>query len=465
MTAYSIVGLGKLGASMAAAIASRGHRVIGVDINPEAVELVSAGHAPVEETALEETIGAHRERIAATTDCTEAIHNTEATFVVTPTPSQPSGSFDIGYTREAFADIGLALRDKKGYHLVVLTSTVLPGATRYGLIPVLESNSGKRAGVDFGVCYSPEFIALGSVIHDFLHPDFTLIGELDQRSGSMLEAIYSHVLVNGAQAVRMSIENAELAKVAVNTFVTTKIAFANMVAEICDRIPGGDVDDVTRALGMDTRIGPRYLTGALGYGGPCFPRDNQALSYIARALGADAPIADATDRTNRVLPRSLAQRALEGIEYGAQVAVLGLAYKPSSHVVEESQGLALANAMAAAGARVRAYDPLAIGTARVWADPRIELVDSAAACLRGARVVLITNPDPEFKNLDLAAFAAAARPVRVVDYWRLLPVLGTDCTIDYVGYGRSRDVSYSRSRDEFTGDRLSDIWFKPSATP
>ncbi len=454
MGAYSIVGLGKLGASMAAAMASRGHRVIGVDVNPQSVEAVNAGRAPVEETALEETISANRERISATMDCAEAVLNTEATFVVTPTPSEPSGSFDVTYARAAFAEIGRALRDKIDYHLVVLTSTVLPGATRYGLITVLENNSGKRAGIDFGVCYSPEFIALGSVIHDFLNPDFTLIGELDQRSGDMLAAIYSDVLSNGAPAARLSIENAELAKVAVNTFVTTKIAFANMLAEICDRIPGGDVDEVTRALGMDARIGSRYLTGALGYGGPCFPRDNQALSFIARALGADAPIADATDRTNRRVPGLLAQRALDGIEDGAQVAVLGLAYKPASHVVEESQGLALANAMAAAGAKVRAYDPLAGSTARGGADPRVELVDSVAACLQGARVVLITNPDPEFKELDSAAFAAASRPVRVVDYWRLLPALGTDSAIDYVGYGRSCDESL--------GDRLSDIWFTPS---
>ncbi len=454
MGSYSIVGLGKLGASMAAAIASRGHRVIGVDVIPAAVEAVNAGHAPVQETALEETIAAHRERISATLDYAEAVHQSEATFVVIPTPSAPDGSFDIKYAREAFAGIGRALRDKSGYHLVVMTSTVLPGATRYGLIPLLEEHSGKRAGVDFGVCYSPEFIALGSVIRDFLHPDFTLIGEYDERSGDALEAAYAGILANQAPAARMSIENAELAKVAVNTYVTTKITFANMLAEICDRLPGGDVDAVTRALGMDSRIGARYLTGALGYGGPCFPRDNQALSFIARAVGSDAPIADATDRTNRSLPAALAQRALDGIEDGARVAVLGLSYKPASHVVEESQGLALANAMAAAGAQVRAFDPLANGTARGAADARVELVDSVEACLQGARVVLITNPDPAFRGLDAAAFAAAARPVRVVDYWRLLPALSGEPGIEYVGYGRARDES--------AGERLADLWAAPA---
>lgn len=435
MGSFSVIGLGKLGASMAAAIASRGHQVIGVDVVPGTVDAINAGRAPVEETGLDEMIAANRGMISATMNCAEAVHHSDATFVVTPTPSAPNGSFDITHSGEAFVGIGRALREKDTYHLVVMTSTVLPGATRFGLIPLLEQASGKRAGVDFGVCYSPEFIALGSVIRDFLNPDFTLIGELDQRSGDTLDAIYASVLSNGAPSARMSIENAELTKVAVNTFVTTKITFANMLAELCERLPGGDVDAVTNALGMDSRIGARYLTGALGYGGPCFPRDNKALSYFARAVGSEAPIADATDRANRNLPGMLAGRALNGIENGARVAVLGLSYKPASHVVEESQGLALANAMAAAGARVRAYDPLAhlgLGSAL---DPRVESVESIAECLRGAQVVLIANPDPLFRDLDPGAFAATERPVRVVDYWRLVPALASDPAIEYMPYG------------------------------
>jgi len=455
MGSYSIVGLGKLGAGMAAAIASRGHRVIGVDVVPAAIDAVNAGRAPVQETDLEETIAAHRDRISATLDMTAAVHASDATFVVIPTPSAPDGSFDIRYAREAFSAIGAALRTKDGYHLVVLTSTVLPGATRYGLIPLLEEASGKRAGADFGICYGPEFIALGSVIRDFLNPDFTLIGELDQRSGDTLEAIYGQVLINGAPAVRLTIENAELAKIAVNTYVTTKITFANMLAEICDRLPGGDVDAVTRALGMDSRIGRRYLTGALGYGGPCFPRDNQALSFIARAVGVDAPIADTTDRANRSLPPTLARRALAGIEAGARVAVLGLSYKPASHVVEESQGVALANEIAGAGARVRAYDPLANRTATDAVARGVEIADSLEACLADARVVLITNPDPAFRALDASAFATAARPVRVVDYWRMLPALEGTPGIEYVGYGRGRDPG--------ADDVLAGLWARREA--
>jgi len=223
MTTCSVIGLGKLGASMMAAIANRGFRVIGVDVNPRSVELVNAGHAPVWETNLEETIAANKERLRATLDHREAILGSDLTFVVVPTPSDNRGAFSLQYAAWAFREIGRALKEKEGYHLVVLTSTVLPGSTRYGLLPILEQESGKTCGRDFGLCYNPEFIALGSVIHDFLNPDFVLIGEFDERSGSMLEAFYAQILENQAPCARMSIENAELTKIAVNTYVTTKI--------------------------------------------------------------------------------------------------------------------------------------------------------------------------------------------------------------------------------------------------
>ncbi|MFN3329538.1 MAG: nucleotide sugar dehydrogenase, partial [Pyrinomonadaceae bacterium] len=290
----SVIGLGKLGASMAACFAYRGFEVIGVDISPKVVDAVNSGKAPVQETGLDDLISANKERIRATLSHEEAVLNSDISFVIVPTPSDERGAFSLQYAAWAYKEIGKALAKKNGYHNVVLTSTVLPGSTRQVLMPVLEKESGKKAGKDFGVCYSPEFIALGSVIRDFLNPDFTLIGELDERCGEQLEQLYSKVVENGAPSARMSIENAELTKIAVNTFVTTKITFANMLAEICEKIPGGNVDVVTKALGMDSRIGHKYLKGALGYGGPCFPRDNIALSFIAKELGVSAELAKIT---------------------------------------------------------------------------------------------------------------------------------------------------------------------------
>jgi UDPglucose 6-dehydrogenase len=451
--AYSIVGLGKLGASMAAAIASRGFSVVGVDINRQAVDAMNAGRAPVQETGLEALIAANRERLRATTNHRDAILNSDLTFVIVPTPSDESGAFSLQYAAWAFGEIGAALAEKPGYHVVVLTSTVLPGATRHGLLPILEQRSGKKCGVDFGLCFSPEFIALGSVIRDFLNPDFTLVGEFDDRSGRTLEAAYAAIMPNKPPCQRMSLENAELTKISVNTYVTTKITFANMLADLCERIPGGDVDVVSNALGLDARIGRKYLTGALGYGGPCFPRDNVALSYMARALGTRADLAETTDRMNRSLASTVLERVGLSIEHGATVAVLGLAYKPYSHVIEESQGMYLAKALSKHGARVVAHDPLASAMASQELKDQGLVLNSLEDCLSQASIVVVTTPDPVYLALTANDFRAGTT---VVDCWRGLATnLADQSSVRYIPLGRSVD-------DAKNSERLAALWCPPA---
>jgi UDPglucose 6-dehydrogenase len=449
---YSVIGLGKLGASMVAALASRGFDVIGVDVSQKAVDLLNAGQAPVQETALAETIARHRERLRATISCAEAVLNSDVSFVVVPTPSDTRGSFSIEYAAAAFREIGRALAQKAGYHLVVLTSTVLPGATRHGLLPILECESGKLAGPDFGLCYSPEFIALGSVIQDFLNPDFTLIGESDERAGSRLEICYSEILLNGAPCRRMSIENAELAKIALNAYVTTKISFANMLSELCERLPGGDVDVVTGALGLDKRIGLRYLTGGLGYGGPCFPRDNAALAFVARSLGGRAELSETTDRFNRGLPGKYSEQIRALARTGDTVAILGLAYKPLTHVVEESQGLELALLLAQAGLRVIAFDPWLQPATRAALASEVVVLDSLADALSEATIVVITTPDPAFRQLAADAIPKRALPTPVIDFWRVARLqLAGQPHIRYLAVGTS-------SSDDENAARLEALW-------
>jgi UDPglucose 6-dehydrogenase len=452
---FSVFGLGKLGASMAAAIGSRGLDVIGVDINQKAVDLVNEGHAPVQETDLEKYISTYSDRIKATMSHEEAVLKTDLSFVIVPTPSDERGAFSLQYAAWAFKAIGKALAKKDTYHNVVLTSTVLPGATRQALIPILEKESGKTAGKDFGVCYSPEFIALGSVIRDFLNPDFTLVGEIDDRAGSQLAECYSRIMPNQPPCQRMSLENAELTKIAVNTYVTTKITFANMLADLCERIPGGDVDVVSNALGMDARIGRKYLTGAIGYGGPCFPRDNVALSFIARAMGTKADLAETTDHANRTLAEKITNRLRHLISDGTTVAVLGLSYKPFAHIVEESQGVALAKALSRAGARVVGYDPLANEMARNELHDQALVLDSLEECLAQATVVVVTTPDPAFKDLTAKDFGADDREVTVIDFWRILrDALSGQKNVRYIPIGQSVD-------DEANTERLRELWGSP----
>jgi UDPglucose 6-dehydrogenase len=438
---------------MAAAIASRGFDVVGVDTNPVTVERISAGLSPVVETNLQAMIEANRDRLHATLSCREAVLETGVTFVVVPTPSDAVGAFSLEYARAAFREIGQALATKRDYHLVVLTSTVLPGSTRYGLLPVLEDESGKRCGEGFGLCYSPEFIALGSVIRDFLNPDFSLIGESDSRAGSLLEECYRAILTNNAPSRRMSIENAELAKIALNTFVTTKISFANMLAALCERIPGGDVDAVSDALGLDRRVGRPYLTGGLGFGGPCFPRDNIALAYFARAVGVAPLLPDATHYTNDQVAQAAIERLDAMSPTDASVAVLGLAYKPMSHVVEQSHGLAIARGLARRGRRVTAYDPLANDAALAELGDEVRLAGSVRECLSGADIVAITTPDPAFRALrteDLIPHDARQRTV--VDFWRVLdPNVAAHPHLTYLAAGRN-------SGAERSDDLLASMW-------
>ena len=449
----SVIGLGKLGASMAAAFASRGFNVIGVDVNQRSIDLVNDGRAPVQETDLDEMIGQNRERIKATASHEEAVLGSNISFVIVPTPSDERGAFSLQYAKWAYKEIGKALSKKKDYHNVVLTSTVLPGSTRQALVTILEKESGKVAGKDFGVCYSPEFIALGSIIKNFLNPDFTLIGEIDERAGADLEELYSRVVLNGAPSARMSLENAELTKISINTYITTKITFANMLAEICEKLPGGDVDVVTNALGMDERIGRKYLTGSIGYGGPCFPRDNVALSFMANELGVKASIAETTDMMNRSIAEKVTRRVLPMIRPGATVAVLGLSYKPFSHVTEESQGVYIAQHLSKSGVRVVAYDPMSGEMALDEIRRNIVVLDSVGECLNQAEAVLITTPDPAFDDLTASDFKNEWSEVLVFDFWRKFTGrLKGKTGIKYVGIGTSED-------DDANTARLKKLWW------
>ncbi len=418
----SVVGLGKLGAPMVACLAEKGYSVIGVDVNPEAIRKVNEGLAPVQEPGLDEMLHRNRDRIRATADYNDAIAHSDVTFIIVPTPSDPNGHFSLKYILAAVAQIGAVLRHKERFHLVVITSTVMPGSTGNEICAALEAESGKRCGEGFGLCYSPEFIALGSVIHDMLYPDFILVGESDPKSGAILADIYRNLASNNPPVSHMNLVNAELAKISVNTFVTTKISYANMLGEICERIPGADIDVVTSAIGQDTRIGKKYLKGATGYGGPCFPRDNVAFGSLASSVGANAAIAEATDVINRRQAARIVSHLLPSLTPGVKVGILGLAYKPDTNVIEESQGIALAQELLSKGISIVVYDPLALENVRQVLGAQPEYAATAQDCVQRADVVVITTPSSVFKTLEPADLKShnAARPKIMLDCWRVL---------------------------------------------
>jgi UDPglucose 6-dehydrogenase len=280
--------------------------------------------------------------------------------------------------------------------------------------------SGKTCGVDFGLCYGPTFVALGQVIDDFLNPSFGLVGEFDEPSGNLLVACYQRLFRNGAPVRRMAIENAELAKLAVNSFITTKIAFANMVGDICERLPSGDAAIVLDAVGADPRIGAGSLKVGLGFGGPCFPRDNRALDHLAHDLGVSAAISRATHEENRNRPGRLLDRLPFERLIGIRVAVLGLAYKPGSPVVEGSQSIDLANELVVRGADVTAYDSQAGPEARAALSPKVPVLADLESCISGAQVVIVAQPEPTYLNAVKQRAETTAEPLWVYDIWNVI---------------------------------------------
>jgi len=431
-TTACVVGLGKLGAPLAACLASRGIRVIGVDHDPRKVEQVRHGEPPVHEPGLAEKLAECAGRLTTTMDLEAAVLESDITFVVVSTPSDASGGFSLRYVDPVCRAIGKALAQKKDYHVVCLTSTVMPGTTGSAVREALETTSGRKLGMDFGLCYSPEFIALGSVIRDFLNPDMLLIGESDQRAGDILAALYAQVCENKPAVARMSFVNAEITKLAVNTYVTTKISYANMLARICEQLPGANVDVITSALGCDTRIGPKYLKGAVSYGGPCFPRDNLAMAHLARQIGVPPDLAQAVDGFNRSQIQWLADQVQQRCQGTA--GILGLTYKAGTNVVEEAAGFLLAQELTRRGVCVLAYDP-AYENVAPHATNGFRVAARARECIGESDVVVLATTWPEFQNIPREQWGRAGTPRTVVDCWRALGYLHEEPGVRYLALG------------------------------
>lgn len=440
----SIVGIGKLGLCTAACLAHKGYKVIGVDVNPGVVQAVNNGKSPIYEPGLDELMKHPQGHLSATHDCRYAIENSEITFIIVPTPSEQDGSFSTKYVEEASRDIASNLKQKDDFHIIALVSTVTPGTTDGVVKSLLEKVSGKRCGIDFGLCYNPEFIALGSVVRDFMSPDVVLIGESEPKSGELLSEIYRTVCDNDPPIVRTNLCNAELAKISLNAYVTMKITFANMLAEMCERIPDGDIDVVSKMLGFDSRIGRKYLSGGLSYGGPCFPRDNKAFSSFAGRIGCRAKLSEVTDEVNRDQINRvihLLKQKLGEIK-DKDVAVLGLTYKPNTDVIEESASLKIAETLVREGAKLAVYDPAGMENAKSVLGEGVKYARSVDECLEGAEFCILATPWEEFRSLKPEEFTGKMKRPVLLDCWRFFNRAEFSRKLEYLAIGLAFNANW-----------------------
>jgi UDPglucose 6-dehydrogenase len=390
MSSVAIVGLGKLGTVMAALFAEAGHDVVGIDTDPEAVAAVLAGEPRVHEPGLAELLREHPVRCSTSFD---EVAWADFVFVIVPTPSLDSGAFSNAYVVDAIRALGPHLRPNA---VVVVSSTVAPGSSDGELAEQLDRASDGRATI----AYSPQFIALGSIIHDMRFPDLLLVGANDEQVGRQVAEVVASVMPHGpGREAVMNLVNAEVTKIAVNQYLVTKVSWVNTLSALCERLPGGDAFVVADAVGADSRIGRKFLTPGGPAAGPCLPRDSAAFEAACAAVDVSADIARAADRINH---RQIERLATLVPHDAHKVLILGMAYKPGTPVIDEAVGGKLCYRLIDAGHKVLTWDPLACPDG----DPD-ELV-------RWADAVVVTTNDPVFQKLRFHAHQV------VIDCWAVI---------------------------------------------
>jgi len=432
----AMIGTGYVGLVSGACLSEFGHHVICVDKDAAKVANLRQGAIPIFEPGLEEVVAANTKagRLSFETEITHAVREADAVFIAVGTPSRRGdGHADLSYVFAAAEEIAQALMN---YTVVVTKSTVPVGTSRKveGII--------RKAGVkgDFDMASNPEFLREGSAIEDFRRPDRVVVGCDTERAREVMREVYRPLYINETPILFTSRETSELIKYAANAFLATKITFINEMADLCEKV-GGDVQDVARGIGLDGRIGSKFLHAGPGFGGSCFPKDTLALVRTAREMGAPSRIVEAVVAVNDGRKKEMAgkiEAAFGGVK-GKTVAVLGLTFKPNTDDMRDAPSLVILPYLQQAGAIVRAYDPE--GRTEAAKLLTVDFCDNAYEALEGADGVVILTEWNEFRALDLGKVKAALKSPLMVDLRNIYrPAQMVRAGFRYVSVGRS-DVS------------------------
>jgi UDPglucose 6-dehydrogenase len=394
-----VVGAGWVGLVTAACFAELGHRVVLREIVPEKVEALRKGEVPIHEPGLPELIERNRERLTFTTEMEELLEGPRLLFICVQTPPTYSGDADLSAVQRAVEEIG----EPQGKGLVMKST-----------VPVGTGRTIHRDAPDLAYVSCPEFLKEGSAVDDFLHPDRVVVGvdPGDEWAADAVAAIYEPL---GAPIVRTDLSSAEMIKLASNAYLATKISFINEIANVCDEV-GADVTEVARGMGMDPRIGSRFLNAGLGFGGSCFPKDTQALKMLAGNIGYHFQLLNSVIEVNELQKRRVMAKLSKHLDtlVGKRVALLGLAFKADTDDMREASSLVLAARLEGEGATVVAYDPVAAEPAQELL-PSVEMAGSPLDALEGADAAVLVTEWPEFAELDWAEVARRMANPLLVD--------------------------------------------------
>lgn len=429
----AVIGTGYVGLVTGACFAEFGVDVTCVDIDQEKIKRISAGFLPIYEPGLEQLVAknAAAGRLRFTTDVKQAVEESLVIFLAVGTPPNDDGSPNLSFVEAAARSIA---EHMNGYKVIVTKSTV-PIGTGERLRALIKEHQSSR--VSFGVVSNPEFLREGAAINDFMRPDRVVIGSRDDEAVAIMRDLYRPLYLIEAPFVITSLEAAELAKYAANAFLATKISFINEIANLCEKI-GCDVHDVARAMGMDRRIGGKFLHPGPGFGGSCFPKDTQALTSVARQFGSDSLIVDAVIEVNRRQQRAMIPKIekLVGDVRGKRIAVLGLAFKPETDDMREAPSVEIIRGLTERGAQVCAYDPVAMSEARRILSG-IEYADDEYAAVANADALVFVTEWNQFRALDMTRIRDLMNVPKIADLRNIYdPSDMKELGFEYVGVGR-----------------------------
>jgi UDPglucose 6-dehydrogenase len=420
-----VIGTGYVGLVTAAGFAELGNEVWCIDIDADKIARLQRGEIPIYEPGLEELVTKHRGRLHFSTDIADALEHARILFVAVGTPPTYSGDADLSAVNAV-----VNAMPASDHHALVMKSTVPVGTGQS--IRRIFGEQGKQ-GFSYVSC--PEFLKEGSAVRDFLEPDRVVVGDEGDWAGDAVVDLYAPL---GAPLVRTDVASAEMIKLAANAFLATKISFINEIANVCE-VTGANVIEVARGIGLDDRIGPKFLQAGVGFGGSCFPKDVTALKQLAGNSGYHFQLLNAVIEVNELQKRRVIAKLEKhlGSLVGKTVALLGLAFKPETDDMREATSLVLSARLQAAGAHVRAYDPVAEHEARKLM-PGLDFADDAVSCVAGADAVVLVTEWDEFMHMDFGAVAEAMRGTLLVDGRNALdPAAVTAAGLTYEGIGRS----------------------------
>lgn len=432
----SIIGTGYVGLTTGTCFAEVGHEVTCVDNNPEKVQTLLNGEIPIFEPGLEELVKKNvaAGRLKFTTSTKEGVENGEVIFIAVPTPPQSDGSVDLKFIEKVAREIAEELKPELGYKVIVDKSTV-PVKTGQKVADTVKRYASKE--VEFDVVSNPEFLREGSAVDDLLKPDRIVFGSNSDRATGVMHKVYAPFV---APVLVTDVESAELIKHAANSFLALKISYINAVGRICEA-SGADIEKVAEGIGMDDRIGRRFLNAGLGYGGSCFPKDIKAFIAISESLGYPFDLLKQVEEINDEQRKFFLDKIREKlwVLQDKKIAVWGLAFKQNTDDVRESVAIKLIHEMLAEGANVTAFDPEATETAKKFGglDGKITFAEDRYSCIDDAEVLIIATEWPEFKNANLSEVVSRMQTPLVFDGRNLLnPESAAQAGIEYHSIGR-----------------------------